>query len=47
MISVQQSHRILPVLPSQAVSLGDVVKVKVLTVDVKKKRIGLTMKFKE
>ena len=33
--------------PSQAVSLGDVVKVKVMTVDVKKKRIGLTMKFKE
>jgi uncharacterized protein len=33
--------------PSQAVSLGDVVKVKVLSVDVKKKRIGLTMKFKE
>jgi uncharacterized protein len=33
--------------PSQAVSLGDVVKVKVLSVDVQKKRIGLTMKFKE
>jgi len=27
--------------------LGDVVKVKVLSVDVQKKRIGLTMKFKE
>ncbi len=33
--------------PSQAVSLGDVVKVKVLAVDVQKKRISLTMKFKE
>jgi uncharacterized protein len=33
--------------PSQAVSLGDVVKVKVLSVDVQKKRISLTMKFKE
>ena len=33
--------------PSEAVSLGDVVRVKVLSVDVKKKRIGLTMKFKE
>ena len=33
--------------PSQAVSLGDVVRVKVLSVDVQKKRIGLTMKFKE
>ena len=33
--------------PSEAVSLGDVVRVKVLTVDVQKKRIGLTMKFKE
>ncbi len=33
--------------PSEAVSLGDVVKVKVLSVDVQKKRIGLTMKFKE
>ena len=33
--------------PSEAVSLGDVVKVKVLSVDVKKKRISLTMKFKE
>ena len=33
--------------PSQAVSLGDVVKVKVMAVDVKKKRISLTMKFKE
>ncbi len=32
--------------PSEAVSLGDVVKVKVLAVDVKKKRISLTMKFK-
>ncbi len=33
--------------PSEAVSLGDVVKVKVLAVDVGKKRISLTMKFKE
>ena len=33
--------------PSEAVSLGDVVKVKVLAVDVKKKRISLTMKFRE
>ena len=33
--------------PSEAVSLGDVVKVKVLAVDIKKKRISLTMKFKE
>ncbi|EJX02411.1 protein YhgF [gut metagenome] len=30
--------------PSQAVSVGDVVKVRVLDVDLKKKRIGLTMK---
>ena len=30
--------------PSQVVSLGDVVKVKVLSVDLKKKRIALTMK---
>ena len=33
--------------PSEAVSLGDVVKVKVLSVDLQKKRISLTMKFKE
>ncbi len=33
--------------PSEAVSLGDIVKVKVLAVDVPKKRISLTMKFKE
>ena len=33
--------------PSEAVSLGDVVRVKVISVDVQKKRIGLTMKFKE
>jgi uncharacterized protein len=32
--------------PSEAVSLGDVVQVKVLAVDVKKKRISLTMKFR-
>ena len=32
--------------PSQAVSLGDVVQVKVLSVDVPKKRISLTMKLK-
>ena len=31
--------------PSEAVSLGDVVKVKVLSVDVAKKRISLTMKL--
>lgn len=31
--------------PSEALSVGDVVKVKVLSVDVKKKRIALTMKF--
>lgn len=31
--------------PSEILSVGDVVKVKVLTVDVAKKRIGLTMKF--
>ena len=30
--------------PSEVVSLGDSVKVRVLTVDIKKKRIGLTMK---
>ena len=33
--------------PSEAVSYGDIVKVKVLAVDVKKKRISLTMKFTE
>ena len=33
--------------PPEVVSLGDVVRVKVLAVDVKKKRISLTMKFKE
>ncbi len=33
--------------PREAVSLGDVVRVKVLSVDVQKKRIALTMKFKE
>ena len=31
--------------PSEVLSVGDVVKVKVLTVDPEKKRIGLTMKF--
>ena len=31
--------------PSEVVKVGDVVKVKVLDVDVKKKRISLTMKF--
>ena len=31
--------------PSEVLSVGDIVKVKVLTVDVKKKRIGLTMKL--
>ncbi len=33
--------------PSEAVSLGDVVRVKVISVDLQKKRIALTMKFKE
>ena len=33
--------------PSEALSVGDVVKVKVLSVDIAKKRIGLTMKFKD
>ena len=31
--------------PNEVLSVGDIVKVKVLTVDVKKKRIGLTMKL--
>ncbi len=31
--------------PSEVLSVGDIVKVKVLNVDVKKKRIGLTMKL--
>ena len=31
--------------PSEVLSVGDIVKVKVLAVDVKKKRISLTMKF--
>ncbi|MEG0663584.1 MAG: helix-hairpin-helix domain-containing protein, partial [Clostridia bacterium] len=31
--------------PSEFVKVGDIVKVKVISVDVKKKRIGLTMKF--
>ncbi|MDD6312841.1 MAG: S1 RNA-binding domain-containing protein, partial [Firmicutes bacterium] len=30
--------------PSEVLSVGDIVKVKVLSLDVKKKRIGLTMK---
>ena len=30
--------------PSQAVKVGDIVKVRVLEVDVKRKRIGLSMK---
>ena len=33
--------------PSEALSVGDIVKVKVLSVDINKKRIGLTMKFKD
>ena len=33
--------------PSEALSVGDVVKVKVLSVDLARKRIGLTMKIKE
>ena len=33
--------------PLEAVSVGDVVDVQVLTVDVAKKRIGLTMKIKQ
>ena len=32
------------VKPSRTVKVGDVVKVKVLSVDVKKRRIGLTMR---
>ena len=32
--------------PSEVLSVGDVVEVKVLNVDVPKKRIGLTMKLK-
>jgi uncharacterized protein len=32
--------------PSQVVSLGDVVKVRVLSVDLKKKRISLSMLLK-
>ena len=31
--------------PSEVLSVGDIVKVRVLSVDVQKKRIGLTMKF--
>lgn len=31
--------------PSEALAVGDVVKVKILSLDLKKKRIGLTMKF--
>ena len=31
--------------PLEAVSVGDIVEVKVLSVDVEKKRIGLTMKL--
>lgn len=33
--------------PLEAVSVGDVVDVQVLTVDVARKRIGLTMKIKQ
>ena len=33
--------------PSEVLSVGDVVKVKVISVDLAKKRIALTMKFKE
>ena len=33
--------------PLEAVSVGDVVDVQVLTVDMEKKRIGLTMKIKQ
>ena len=33
--------------PSEALAVGDIVKVKVLSVDLAKKRIGLTMKFKD
>ena len=32
--------------PSEVLSVGDIVKVKVLSVDLNRKRIGLTMKFK-
>ena len=33
--------------PSEALAVGDIVKVKVLSVDIAKKRIALTMKFKD
>jgi uncharacterized protein len=33
--------------PSEVLAVGDVVKVQVLSVDVQKKRIALTMKIKE
>ncbi|MCQ2354149.1 MAG: RNA-binding transcriptional accessory protein [Clostridia bacterium] len=33
--------------PSEVLSVGDIVRVRVLSVDVQKKRIALTMKFKE
>ena len=33
--------------PSEVLSVGDVVEVKVLSVDLNRKRIGLTMKFKK
>ena len=33
--------------PSEVLSVGDVVKVKVISVDLAKKRIALTMKFKD
>ena len=33
--------------PSEALAVGDIVKVKVLSVDINKKRIALTMKFKD
>ena len=33
--------------PSQVVSVGDIIQVRVISVDVKKKRIGLSMKGKD
>jgi len=33
--------------PSEVLAVGDIVEVKVLSVDIKRKRIGLTMKFKK
>ena len=35
------------IYPLEAVKVGEVVKVRVISVDVKKKRIGLTMRLDE